>query len=64
MKEQVVIQFDTDINTMLCPIIFNSNTIELTVHTSCYCLELTLCYCANPTEQTPPDLVIIYVDAF
>ena len=29
---------------MLCPIIFNSNTIELTVHTSCYCLELTLCY--------------------
>ena len=30
---------------MLCPIIFNSNTIELTVHTSCYCgLRLTLCY--------------------
>ena len=26
----------------MCPIIFNSNTIELTVHTSCYCLELTL----------------------
>ena len=30
---------------MSCPIIFNSNTIELTVHTFCYCLELTLCYC-------------------
>ena len=26
-------------------IIFNSNAIELTVHTSCYCgLRLTLCY--------------------
>ena len=25
-----------DINTMLCPIKVNSNTIELTVHTSCY----------------------------
>ena len=34
-----------DINTMSCPIIFNSNTIELTVQTSCYCgLRLTLCY--------------------
>ena len=30
---------------MLCPIIFNRNTIEITVHTSCYCgLKLTLCY--------------------
>ena len=30
---------------MLCPFIFNSNTtIELTVHTSCYCLELTQRY--------------------
>ena len=30
---------------MSCPIIFNSNTIELTVHTSCYLgLRLTLCY--------------------
>ena len=28
----------------MCPIISNSNTIELTVHTYCYCLELTLCY--------------------
>ena len=33
------------INTMSCPIIFNSNTIELIVRTSCYCgLRLTLCY--------------------
>ena len=33
------------INTMSCPIIFNSNTIELTVHTYCYCgFRLTLCY--------------------
>ena len=32
------------INTMLYPIIFNSNTIELTMHTSCYLgLRLTLC---------------------
>ena len=30
---------------MLCPTIFNSNTIELTVHTSCYLgLGLILCY--------------------
>ena len=30
---------------MLCPIISNSNTIKLTVHTFCYCgLKLTLCY--------------------
>ena len=27
-----------DINTMLCPMKVNSNTIELTVHTSCYCI--------------------------
>ena len=33
---------------MSCPIIFNSNTIELTVHTSCYWgLRLTLCYSVN-----------------
>ena len=32
------------INTMLCPIIFNCNTIELTLHTFCYLgLGLTLC---------------------
>ena len=30
---------------MLCPIILNSNTFELAVHTSCYLvLRLTLCY--------------------
>ena len=26
------------INTELCPIKVNSNTIEFTVHTSCYCI--------------------------
>ena len=31
--------------SMLCPIIFNSNTIELKVHTSCYSgFRLSLCY--------------------
>ena len=39
-----------DINTILCPIKVKSNTVELTVHPSCYCvlvtlrLRLTLCY--------------------
>ena len=34
-----------DINTMLCPIKVNSNTIELRVHPTCYLrLRLTLCY--------------------
>ena len=32
-----------DINTMSCPIKVNSNTIELTVHTSCYCVLDLLC---------------------
>ena len=33
------------IDNVSCPIIFDSNTIELTVHTSCYFgLRLTLCY--------------------
>ena len=40
-------------NTMLCPIICNSNTIELTVHTSCYCLRLTLYYGASLLDQLP-----------
>ena len=31
-------------HNMLCPILFISNTIELTVHTSCYCIELTSSY--------------------
>ena len=36
------------INTVSCPIIFNSNTIELAVHTSCYFgLGLTLRYKKN-----------------
>ena len=34
-----------DINIVLCPLKSNSNTIELTVHTSCYWgLGLILCY--------------------
>ena len=32
-----------DINTMSCPIENNSNTIELTVHTSCYWVLDLLC---------------------
>ena len=28
---------------MLCPIKVNSNTIELTIHTSCYCILDLLC---------------------
>ena len=31
------------INTVSCPIKFNSNTIELTVQISCIRLRLTLC---------------------
>ena len=59
------------VNTLSCPIIFNSNTIELTVHTSFYCLELTLCYqtstkicfhkknsfCTNPIISFPDQLL-------
>ena len=32
-----------DVNAMLCPIKVNSNTIELTVHTSFYCILDLLC---------------------
>ena len=32
-----------DINTMLCPIKSNSNTIKFTVHTSCYFVLNLLC---------------------
>ena len=32
-----------DINTMSCPIKVYSNTIELTFHTSCYCVLDLLC---------------------
>ena len=38
----------TDINTMLCPIIINSITIEFTMHTSCYCIIDLLC--VNKTD--------------
>ena len=41
-------QILSSINIMLCPIKVNINTIELIVHTSCYCvldlLCVTLCY--------------------
>ena len=43
-QEFFTLYSEDNINTLLCPIICNSNTIELTVHTSCYCLELNLCY--------------------
>ena len=51
LKSFLLIEIETDfwlqgdlilINTLLCPIIFNSHTIELTEHTYCNCLELTL----------------------
>ena len=32
-----------DINTVLCPFKVSSNTIELTVQTSCYCVSDLLC---------------------
>ena len=34
--EKVYVCMLSLINTVLCPIKFNSNTIELTFHTSCY----------------------------
>ena len=40
---EFLIKFQDDINTMLCPKIFKSNTIELTVHTSCYWVLDLLC---------------------
>ena len=47
-------KFSYDINTVLCPIIFNSNTIELTLHASCYLgLRLTLCYVATSEGRGP-----------
>ena len=39
--------FLNDIKSMLCPIKNNSNTIELTVHTSCY----FLCYYIKINEE-------------
>ena len=43
MYKEFLMKFIDDINTMLCPIIINSNTIELTVHTSWYCVLDLLC---------------------
>ena len=44
--------FSNDINTLSCPIIFNSATIEITMHNSCYCLELTLCYLSGMPKHS------------
>ena len=41
-----------DINTMLCPIKSNSNTIELTVHTSSYCVLDLLCKASFSFAET------------
>ena len=54
--------FKIDINIMLCPIKVNSNTIELRVHTSCYCVLDLLCVMTNRLSnhsslgQQRPDL--------
>ena len=48
---------------MSCPIKINSNTIELTVHTSCYCALDLLCVTPK-TDTLPQDhhiLAITYV---
>ena len=45
LYNEFIMNFQNDINTLLCPSKNNNNTIELTVHTSCYWgLRLTLCY--------------------
>ena len=38
------------INTVLCPIKVNSNTIEVTMHTSCYCVLDLLCVKMPPCK--------------
>ena len=43
MEQFIKVLVKIDINIMLCPIKANSNTIELTVHTSCYCILDLLC---------------------
>ena len=43
MKNEFLMKFIDDINTMLCLIKVNSNTIELNVHTSCDCVLDLLC---------------------
>ena len=46
---------------MSCPILIKSNTIELTVHTSCYCgLRLTLCEINKAKDYSFPLLAKIY----
>ena len=45
LYNEFIINILNDINTLSCPSKNNSNTIELTVHTSCYWgHRLTLCY--------------------
>ena len=40
---------------------FNSNTIELTVHTSCYCLELTVLLSGTkPREPNTKPLAVLH----
>ena len=51
---------------MSCPLIFISNTIELTVHTSCNLgLRLTLCYfqhkCSSPLSKKKFLLTTVYI---
>ena len=41
------------INTMLCPIKVSSNTIELRVHTSCYCVLNFLLWLKMPSSPLP-----------
>ena len=42
-KYWISIEIISDINTMLCPIKVKRNTIELTVHTFCYCILDLVC---------------------
>ena len=50
MRNTVEWQGD-DIYTMWCPIKVNSNTIELTVHTSGYCVQDLLCVIISSTKM-------------
>ena len=43
LNNEFLMKFIDDMNTMSCPIIFNSNTMELTMHTSCYWVLDLLC---------------------
>ena len=46
-----------DINVILCPFKVNSITIELTVHTSCYCILDLLCVNSKHVETFYRNLV-------